>query len=339
MRLRLALVLIICAATLVTCKGATSIMLHIDSDMRLGRDIDEVRVTVTVGDDEVGSDSFDLTTDLSLPQSLALTPGSRASGNITIHVAARNNNDDVLVVRRDSRFVDGEERAEEVCLYNSCVGSSDSFCEEGRCREVPADGDADSDGDGDGDIWFDENTERCVTYAAYDESHGWEVEGARILTDSPYEDVITIDMSGLYQLELAVRICDPTNRVLDLADSPSCNGDGGAVDDTTHSAELEIINSYFVVSRSQLAAPSEEAYTFPNFVAPTGCTQQMIYIRDQEVASPTAGFETSSESFLRIDPPTDELGTPDGLWYLAPNKVITGVRWGTGLEQAWLCLW
>lgn len=151
-----------------------------------------------------------------------------------------------------------------------------------------------------------------------------------------------INMSGYTELELRAMICDPTEWVLHLGDSPTNDGQGGDVGTTSNDAEAHFIfgTQYQVWGNDYVSGAAKTLADVPNALPASGCSSVVMIVRDQyiEVAQPVSNI-VNSQYALRINPPTDMEGTPDALWYLGMNRTIGSMlRTGTGLQNVSLCL-
>ena len=75
------------------------------------------------------------------------------------------------------------------------------------------------------------------------------------------------------------------------------------------------------------------------WVAETGCTTRTISLTDQLVYFAETEAGLCGPAMLRINPPTDEEGTPDALWHLALGRALEGDATGTVPRAIDLCFW
>ena len=152
---------------------------------------------------------------------------------------------------------------------------------------------------------------------------------------------MTVDLTGLSSMAVGFEICDPTGFALHVSDSPSANGHGGDGGDFANDAELHFTGSgnVVLVGNDYAPATSRSLLSHPGFVPAQGCSQRTILFADQVARCFEPCFEVQSEYSLRLDPPADQEGTPDSLWYLGLNRVHSGTsRTGTGLRTLHICL-
>lgn len=150
-----------------------------------------------------------------------------------------------------------------------------------------------------------------------------------------------IDMTGATELELRAMVCDPTEWVLHLGDSPTNDGSGGDIGSTSNDAEMQLFfGTNYQVWGNDYVPGTKTLTNVLDAVATTGCSSLVVIARDQyvELVQPVTDV-VSSQYALRINPPVDTEGTPDALWYLGMNRTIGNMlRNGTGLQNVSLCL-
>lgn len=173
---------------------------------------------------------------------------------------------------------------------------------------------------------------------------GTRVQGSRF---SPPEAYLTLDMHGLTGLQMDLEACDPQGWLFHLADAPGCVGslgdtpDGG-VGQSSRDAQLFVLGDELRLIPSDPHQPRNVShYYLPQFLPLSGCATRTLWVADSFVQStaPRCGLQQSDWA-LRIDPPSDAVGQPDALWYLALHGVYgTGTnRTGRGLKWVELCL-
>jgi hypothetical protein len=148
----------------------------------------------------------------------------------------------------------------------------------------------------------------------------------------------TIDMSGYHELSLSFEVCEPTQWVLHLADSDSSDGYGGDAGTSSNDAELYLLGSDLYVWGSEACESTEHFHLESNFAPSSGCSEHLITVQDQGIASVAHALSLSSPCLLRIDPPEDDEGTPDAVWHVGLNRTFLEPRTGTGLTSATFCL-
>lgn len=152
----------------------------------------------------------------------------------------------------------------------------------------------------------------------------------------------TIDMTGMTELVITADVCDPTEFVLFVTDSPTGNGGGGDGGTTSNDAEVELNAGTTLGAFANQTHPSGAAFpllTQPGYVAASGCTTMQWTLRDQFFAANPGDHEVSSPHLLRLNPPDDTEGTPDAVWHLGINRTFAdAARDGTGVTRAQLGL-
>lgn len=154
------LLLLVLVATSFSCGEETSIMLTVDGDLRIGVDVDLLTVEVIdgLGDSEpIRRSNYNLADREPLPHTLLIVPGSQVNDVIQIRVRALLDEEEILVATRRTRFETDQQVAEEICLWQRCLGADSRACDEGLCEIVDTDGDADADGDMEMDGDFEED--------------------------------------------------------------------------------------------------------------------------------------------------------------------------------------
>ena len=153
------------------------------------------------------------------------------------------------------------------------------------------------------------------------------------------EATVAIDMTGLAELEIDTQICDPMGWVLHLGDSPSDNGYGGDSGQFSNDAEIQLQGTQLDVFPNQMASGASTLDADPSFVAATGCSSIVLFVRDQTVdATQPHAYHVASSFALRIAPPSDLEGVPDSLWWLGIDRTYGDpTRTGTGITHVDLC--
>lgn len=154
---------------------------------------------------------------------------------------------------------------------------------------------------------------------------------------APREGVATIDMHTADGVAITIEVCDPSGTAMHVADSPTAAPGGGDGGTSSHNASLLLEGTTLTVRAS--AGSDIEASTVQGFVTTAGCTERTIVISDQIVFLVEQDAGLCGPGMLRIDPPTDAVGTRDALWYLATAGSVDGARSGSGLRSASLCFW
>lgn len=152
--------------------------------------------------------------------------------------------------------------------------------------------------------------------------------------------LLTVDLSGYAGLEAELELCDPSGFSFHLADSSFCTARGGDGLNFSNDAELVVQGERLLVYGSDYSpAGSPSPLESHTGFAPTGCTTRTLWVTDQGVLSFDPCVSLTGEHLLRIDPPIDDQGTPDGRWFLGLGRTYSDAgRTGTGLNRVTLCL-
>jgi hypothetical protein len=150
--------------------------------------------------------------------------------------------------------------------------------------------------------------------------------------------VFQVDLTGFSQLYLALTICDPTDWVLNIGNSPSNNGAGGDAAQFSNDSELQIQNTTFAVYGNQNAS-TPLLLTDPAFIPGAGCVNRGIIVGDSLVETLSPPHTVTSPYVFRINQPDTE-GQPDALFYVGLNRVVSigSPRTGSGVSLASFCL-
>jgi hypothetical protein len=130
--------------------------------------------------------------------------------------------------------------------------------------------------------------------------------------------------------------------VLQIGDSISNHGAKGDYTSTSNDAQLLLTGTELLLHGNDYHLPTSALGTAAAYVDAVGCTTRRITVRDQRVdAEGPTPLVVDSEFALRLDPPMDDEGTPDRLWYLGINRLVNSVvvEEGTGLSTASFCLY
>lgn len=150
------------------------------------------------------------------------------------------------------------------------------------------------------------------------------------------DGVLALDMSEADALVARVSICQDT--VLHLADSRGARHDGG--DDPTSSHDASVLVSRGNLDLLPAHGGELGASHVEGFVPRTtdaGCVMRTFEITDSVVYLASLERGLCGGSMLRIDPPTDEQGRPDSVWYLALGRSLDDAIGGAPPPRAELC--
>jgi hypothetical protein len=146
-----------------------------------------------------------------------------------------------------------------------------------------------------------------------------------------------LDLGAYTSLALTFEACSPTGWSLHLADSPSCSGYGGDAGDSSNDAEIQLLDTTIGAYGSDYGVGL--IGSLADAVVAGACSTSTWVVADAAFAVADTAFELASPYLLRIDPPMDDEGTPDALWYLGLNRTYGSLgRVGTGLTTVEICL-
>jgi hypothetical protein len=152
--------------------------------------------------------------------------------------------------------------------------------------------------------------------------------------------VAQIDMSGRASLEVRVDACSPSGHWLDVTDSPTCNGYGGDGNSSSNDAEVHLDGTQLAIYANDFVAPPASSPLFAMPFSPSGCGEHVFSFADRRVQTFDPCVDVTSDYALRLNPPADMEGTPDALWYVGLNRVVSDdfSRVGAGVGAATLCI-
>jgi hypothetical protein len=148
--------------------------------------------------------------------------------------------------------------------------------------------------------------------------------------------VLRVDMAGMVSLEATITVCDPVGPVFQIADSASNGlekGDSGLTSNDAHLLLRGTAMQFFPNDYGGDGGQSKADY-----VPAVGCSQRTIVVADQTIE--TLDLSVNDPTALRLDPPIDDQGTPDRLWYLGINRTVdtSATDEGSGLADMNFCL-
>lgn len=154
--------------------------------------------------------------------------------------------------------------------------------------------------------------------------------------------VSVVDMGRYAAMTVTAEICNPMGWLIDLCDSSTCNGYGGDSSTMSHCAELQLLGTTLSAYGSAYTTPTPGGLLFSQegVLESRGCSTLEFTVRDSSIRIPGESLDWRSENLLRINPPRDENGRPDALWYLSLNRVNypdSTDRVGAGVERVTLC--
>jgi len=161
LHMRMVTIAIAIALGAASCGQSSSVLLVVDTDLAAGTEVTDLSVVVSASSGQRWEGDYPVPAGSPLPQSLRILPGDAMTGEVTLRVAARQGDREVVAASRRTAFEAGAEVVERVCLWTRCQGSTEPACLEGRCS-APADADADVDADVDGDADADVDADTDV---------------------------------------------------------------------------------------------------------------------------------------------------------------------------------
>lgn len=155
--------------------------------------------------------------------------------------------------------------------------------------------------------------------------------------DAQRTSLATVDMSSADGVLLTFEICDPTGFVFQVGDSATTHADGGDDGTTSHNADIALEGT--TIQLRAATTSSVPTSSVSDFVAAEGCTTRTVIVGDQIAYLLDQRRGLCGTGLLRINPPTDEVGRPDSLWYLSLAGSLDGTRPGSGVRSVDLCFW
>lgn len=143
--LRLTATLIVVCAAVGSCREVepTQLVVVIDSDMAVPRELDAYRVTVTGPDGRVLDEQLPAAGDSALPASFGVKPrGGRANRAVTVAVTAMHAGGALFDTRAVTSFVEERRLRLDMFLARRCVASAcapQETCRQGRCVDPEID--------------------------------------------------------------------------------------------------------------------------------------------------------------------------------------------------------
>jgi hypothetical protein len=182
----------------------------------------------------------------------------------------------------------------------------------------------------------EEAPDSCASHCHIDVAAGT-TDCDEITLGDPRTSLATIDMGHDDGVLITLEICDPTGLTFQIADSPTAHGGGGDDGSTSHDADIALDGTTLHLRAA--TGSGVDASNVNGFVASTGCSTRTIVLADQLAYLVESGAGLCGTAVLRINPPTDEHGTPDALWYLSTAGSVDGQTAGSGVRSAELCFY
>lgn len=171
-----------------------------------------------------------------------------------------------------------------------------------------------------------ENDESCAERCRIED--GFFVGACEAVTLESH--IATIDLADADGLVMQVEICDPNGTSFEL-------GDARTLASSTKDARIVVEGTTMAVHAA--SGSGVDTSRVNGWVAETGCTTRTISLTDQLVYFAETEAGLCGPAMLRINPPTDEEGTPDALWHLALGRALEGDATGTVPRAIELCFW
>lgn len=178
----------------------------------------------------------------------------------------------------------------------------------------------------------------CAYACTIDVEAGTSDCGGPVLTElGPARGRAQLDLGAYTSLELSFETCAPTGWSLHLADSPSCSGYGGDGGEFSNDAELQLLDTTLGAYASGYGG-SGLIDSLADAVVAGACSTSTWLVGDGAFAVADTAFDLATPYLLRIDPPMDDEGVPDAVWFLGLNRTFGSLaRVGTGLTSVGLC--
>jgi hypothetical protein len=182
----------------------------------------------------------------------------------------------------------------------------------------------------------DEMPDSCAEHCRIDAVAGTtNCDEISLSADRP--SLATLDMSGDDGVLMTFEICQPTGYVLQIGDSSTTLPDGGDGGSSSHNADLSLEGT--TVHLRAATSSSVDPSTVESFLPAEECSTRTIIVSDQIAFLLESRRGLCGTGMLRINPPTDELGSPDSLWYVSLAGSLDGSRPGSGVRSVELCFW
>jgi hypothetical protein len=147
----------------------------------------------------------------------------------------------------------------------------------------------------------------------------------------------TLDMSSDDGVLMTFEICEPAGYVLQIGDSATSRADGGDEGSTSHNADLALDGTSLRLRAA--TSSSVQPSTIEGFVPEGECSTRTIIVADQIAYLLDSRRGLCGTGMFRINPPTDDHGAPDSLWYVSLAGSLDGTRPGSGVRSVDLCFW
>jgi hypothetical protein len=147
----------------------------------------------------------------------------------------------------------------------------------------------------------------------------------------------TLDMSSDDGVLMTFEICEPTGYALQMSDSPTALPDGGDGGSTSHNADLALEGTSLKMRAATHS--TVEPSTLEGFLPEGECSTRTIVVADQIAYLLESRRGLCGTGMFRNNPPTDDRGAPDALWYLSMDGSLDGTRPGSGVRSVELCFW
>lgn len=177
----------------------------------------------------------------------------------------------------------------------------------------------------------------CAAHCRIDVAAGTSDCGSEVALGAVRAGVATLDLSSADGVVLTLELCDPTGAPFQLSDSPTARATGGDTGTSSHDADM-LLDGTTLTLRAATTGQLEPS-TIGGWVAAAGCTTRHVVVADQIAYLVEPGAGLCGRAMFRIDPPTDEEGTPDARWFLALDGSLDQERTGTGLRSVELCFY
>ncbi len=147
----------------------------------------------------------------------------------------------------------------------------------------------------------------------------------------------TLDMSSDDGVVMTFEICEPTGIVLQIGDSATTLAEGGDQGSSSHNADLALDGTTMHLRAATTSSVSPS--TLEGFLPREECSTRTIIVADQIAYLLESRRGLCGTGMFRVNPPTDEHGAPDSLWYVSLAGSLDGTREGSGIRSVDLCFW
>lgn len=188
----------------------------------------------------------------------------------------------------------------------------------------------------------DDDEAGCITRCRFstEAREAFSCPAASVAMDAnggPRAGVLALDLRDHDGLVMTVEVCDPEGIAFHLSDSTSGAPTGGDAASSSHDADVLLSDTTLSVRAATGAGtpPSQ----IEGYVPEEGCSVRTFVVSEQLLYLVESERGMCGTGMFRIDPPTDEEGSPDALFYLATAGSVDGAAEGSGIRSIDFCFW